>query len=296
MKTSIASGLLSTAITAFLFAAATASAATPAAIDIHEGFAYADITAMQAGGWTKQAKSQVSPVFVDVGTDRAVGFNNTQLKKSFSPASIAADSFTLTADLAMSQFMGGMYVLVASAPDAEGKVYGYAISWNGGSSGGTYSPNGSFTIGTVNGVTEANLSFGYSISGSNVNMSTAVRSNITITDRTGITPASIANLRPTAVSDFGSVTLTWEKSTGLLNLFLGSDTSGTPAISITNTAYSSFANIYVSGNGYSYVNNINLTVSPSSIPEPGTYALFVGAVIGSLVLFRRLRRSRGHRG
>ncbi|MDR1280614.1 MAG: PEP-CTERM sorting domain-containing protein [Opitutaceae bacterium] len=253
----------------------------PASLVIDEGFSYVDKTAAEAAGWTVQTKSQQSPAFVDIGSDRVAGFYNVQLKKSIFPTdtAVAADSFTLTADLALSQFQGGMYVLVASAPDADGKVYGYAISWFAGTSGGTYSPNGVFYIGVVNGVKEADLSFGYSISANNVTLSTtSVRTNIIITDRSS--GGNITASAPVAVSEFGSVTLTWQKSTGALNLYLGTDTTGTPALSITNTDYSSFASLYVSGNGYSYVNNLHLDVTTATpVPEPATAAALLGGLI-----------------
>ncbi|EIP98245.1 hypothetical protein OpiT1DRAFT_02697 [Opitutaceae bacterium TAV1] len=255
-----------------------------ASLVVDEGFNYANLTAFNNAGWSV-VKTGNSFYFFDVGADRAGGGYNNQIKKSFYSANTAADSFTLTADIAMTAFSGGMYVLIASAPDTEGKIYGYAISWNGGTPTGTYAPNGAFAIGAVNGALESELTYGYGIAGTKAVLSSYVKTNTVITG---------TNANPAAVSDFGSVTLTWEKSTGSLNLYLGTDTSSPPALSIANTAYSSFANIYISGNGWTFVNNVTLDMTLTQVPEPRVCALLAGVVMGSLVLLRRYFGMRCH--
>ncbi len=264
-----------------LMAVFSATAATPTPIEhLNDSFSYTNASAMQAAGWTALAGSP-GLFDLDSASGRILRLANVRIKKTLTNTPIT-ENFTLTAEVALTKFPSSLYVLLTSAPDADNKIYGYGIAWFSGSTAGTNYPEGTFSINTINGVAESALSYGYAISASGVTASSTVKSGINI---------SGTAINPVAVSEFGSVKLTWEKSTGLLNLYLGSGT--TPALSIAGTAYSSFSNIYISGNDTGYFNQVAITsVSASQVPEPRTYALVIGALLAGFVIVRRCRQNR----
>ncbi|RRJ95392.1 PEP-CTERM sorting domain-containing protein [Opitutaceae bacterium TAV4] len=203
-------------------------------------------------------------ISLDAGAGSALSLGNRGIWTKFSETPLIED-FDLSVKIAGLRSDRLFYVLITSAPDAEGKVYGYGFRWYTVAGGGT----GTVRILKVNGVNPSNLnvsSSGASELGSNIN------SGFTYTETT-----------PTTSTAFGAIRLTWNSS-GTLSLYLGN--SVTAAATVTDTSFASFTNLYISSGQSFYLDQLTLSTT-STIPEPSAWALLFGLASIGLVMLRR---------
>jgi hypothetical protein len=89
-----------------------------------------------------------------------------------------------------------------------------------------------------------------------------------------------------AVAPMADFVLSWNKLTGALSLSV----DGTAIVSVNDTSFSSFSQIYVKGNALQYYDNMSVT----AVPEPSAALLLLGAVvvgIGRRMIVRKTGRN-----
>ncbi|AHF90222.1 anchor protein [Opitutaceae bacterium TAV5] len=278
MHMNIPSSSLVPKLAASLVASATLAISAFAFDVINEDFS-SGWSGLSASGWTRMAYNTTgapSLIALDGGTGSAAKFNNVGIAKDFSSTLTLAKDFELTASITASAYQRSVYILVTSAPDAEGKISGYGLVLNTALEN-NYGGQGCVSIRKLDGVIAADLK-----------ANDPLGSNLTTPVASGITLSIGAD--PTSASQFGSIRLTWNAVDGSLDLYLGG--SSVAAASIRDTSFSSFSNIYISGNSAGYFDSLTLTTTASPIPEPGTYALIAGGMLLICALMRQRARRR----
>lgn len=250
---------------------------------INEDFNYANWDAMHAASpnWSRIVYSpSASPSFYSLGeSNYAIGLSNRGIQQNFGKAITLTENFDLTARVAMNNYQRSFYILITSAPDTEGKISGYGILWNT-SLITNNNAQGAVSLQKISSVSESSLGV-QTTGGTNFGSSVVSGFAILNNDPAG---ASSGALNPSSSNQFSTIRLTWS-SDGALNLYLGSNSVA--AISIQDTSFSSFSNIYISGNSSAFLDQLTLTTTASPVPEPGTWTLIVGA--GMLLLATGIR-------
>lgn len=264
-----------------LFSTPVAHAATTV---VQADFNYADLTAFnndgREGGWSNIAyTTAANPSFFALDNGNyAVGFNNRGLQQNFTSnlgGNLTTD-FTFTVNFAQASSSAatrGFYALITSPVSSNTDttlVSGYGIKVD-------IATDGTSTVRFLK-VSSSNQTSGWSASGP------ANSTTPTTPVSTGFAAFNTTNTAPTLTTQFHSITMTWEATTGAMSIFL--DGSSVAATTYTDTSFNSFGEIYLSGNATGYVDSVLLT---SNIPEPSTYAAGMGA---TLLLFAGFRRNR----
>lgn len=247
----------------------------PAATLLQDSFSYTAYSEMSSAGWVNSYGANPSFVSFDSGTNTALSMNNSGQRYDFSSTGIATTDFTLTVNAAQNNFARALYVLVTSAPDVNNVITGYGIKWDSSSSTG-WGGQGFMQITKVS----------YDLDITALGTGTTGTGSTTENGSGNLILAS--NSTPTTASQFGSFQLTWNNATDTIVL----SSSGTTVATLTDSTYSSFSRIYLSGNTTGFFDSISLTTS--AIPEPSSYALIAGGA--SMLAMLRRRRSRAGLG
>lgn len=226
-------------------------------------------TSFDTSTWSNMHGATTNPSItsLDAGAGSALALGNRGIWTQFSPTPLAQDfelSLKIAAQAAGERFF---YAVVTSAPDTDNKISGYGFRWQV-NPGTTAVSNLRFL--KLDGVElssmTASSSGGSLISGSNI--------------ASGIAVLSAA---PDSSAVFGAIRLTWNSS-GALSLYLGDSVAAT--VTVSDTSFSSFTNLYVSGGQTFYLDQLTLSTI-SAIPEPGAFALLFGLGSIGLVMLRR---------
>jgi len=230
-----------------------------AVVVFDETFNYPNTAALQAA-WTN-----VNGTGLALGTNSFIttqpyattgnGLNSRSLSET------VTESWTLSFDVLQNgTAQRGTWVGLFNAAGTQG----YGVLWDT-TANTTTNPNGQVSI------RKFNLSSAISSWGEN---------------GTAITSAANPGHSIQAVAPMADFVFSWNKVTGALSLSV----DGTAILSVIDTSFSSFSQIYVKGNQLQYYDNISVT----AVPEPSVASLLVGVfVVG--IGGRLMRRKAGGR-
>jgi hypothetical protein len=262
-----------------------------AALILSDTFDYADNTALRAN-WPGVVLA--SPVdfnntffFSDSGSglisanasQRPATLNNQTLmgingRSAYREIGQTVDKdFTLTSYVATNAYSRTVQIGLGDSAGA-----GYSFTWNAALPTGS-SGNGVFNIREQTAWTGApaqGATISPNTNGSSPPTRYALPNPITAGSET---PQRINYSPSSAFLGYSEITLTWEASTGLLELFQDGILKG----SVTDTTYNSFSRIYVGGGNRTFIDLINLEV----IPEPASFSLIA---LGGMFFMGRRRR------
>lgn len=233
-------------------------------------------TQLQADGWKRLSYNEVGApanIPLDDNTNQAMRFNNFGLWNQFAAQDAQYNNIELNVNLLANNYSRTTYVVLATAPNSEGRISGYGLMMST-ANANQFDGRGYYVIQKFDNILETDMK-----------ASSSGGTNISSQITTGITFLADGNAGtdPTLSSQFGSVRLTWDSS-GAIRLYMGDNS--TAALSVTDTAFNTFSSVYISGNTSGYFEE--LTISGAQIPEAGTVSVIIAlAALGTAMLLRR---------
>lgn len=233
---------------------------------------------MQTDGWTRMSYNTTGApgsIDLDDGAGKAMRFNNIGLKKQFAQPGTAFSHLEISTNWLVNNYSRSVYVVLASAPDVDGKISGYGIVLSSASEN-QFDGHGYYVVRKLDGIDESSMG---AVNPGGSNISSLMNTGITfLPDGVGTNPVS--------VSQFGTVRMTWNNA-GEIRVYIGGSES--PAISITDTDFSSFSTVYISGNSAGFFESLTIAATP--IPEPAVVSLVtaLAALGGAAFVRQRLR-------
>lgn len=267
-----------------------------AALILNDHFAYADSTALRVN-WlpvTAGSLSDFNNTFEFIATGSGfisanplqrpatitnqtlIGFNGRSAYRELGQT--VNQDFTLTAYVGINAYARTIQIGVGNSAGA-----GYSVGWNA-TSPTSNSGNGLISIREQTSWTNAPGAATGTLLTSMTGGSPPTRYALPNPITAGTDSPQAVNYSPSSVFlGYSELKLTWEASTGTLQLFQDGALKG----SIVDTTYNSFTRVYMGGGLRSYVDLVTLDV----VPEPASLSLGALAALAA-VAGRRARKSR----
>ncbi|MGE9289700.1 MAG: hypothetical protein ACQKBT_01840, partial [Puniceicoccales bacterium] len=115
----------------FSIAACSLSSAQADSVVLEDSFDYTNNSELAAGGWTYGGTTggAASPSYqtTDGGTNNIIVLNNRYISKDFDTT--LTEDFSVSIDIQHNTAGRQQWVLISSAPDVDGNIYGYSFAW-----------------------------------------------------------------------------------------------------------------------------------------------------------------------